>query len=102
MGGREVPRKPVEEDARFQELRTYVMQVDELGAKSIASFENEIAEKRLKMQYQKSKAIIQAINSGLSIYAAAKAANVKSSLARKNIVENAERIVSEYESRGSI
>ena len=97
-----MPRKPIEEDARFQELRTYVMQVEELGEKSIASFENEIAEKRLKMQYQKSKAIIQAIKSGLSIYAAAKAANVRSSLGRKTLVEDAHNFVNEYESRGSI
>jgi hypothetical protein len=93
-----MPRKPVADNYLYAELADYVAHVEREGSELIESLKIQIAEREAKMRYQKSKAIMHALKSGLSVYGAAKAAGIKSSAKRLNLISDAESIISECES----
>jgi hypothetical protein len=93
-----MPRKPSTDHYLYGDLEQYIIYLESNASQAIAALKNELAELQAKTEYQKAKAIMQAVKSGLSIYATAKAAGIKSSTKRLNLVENAEKVIAEYES----
>jgi hypothetical protein len=93
-----MPRKPITEHYLYSELEQYVSSVEVEGRAFVDDLKMQIVERESKMQYQKSKAIMHAIKSGLSVYGAAKAAGIKSSAKKLNVVADAEKVIAEYES----
>jgi hypothetical protein len=91
-----MPRKPIQLDERYVELALYVVSVERDAADKIASLKNEIAQIERKMLWHKSEAIMHALKSGLSVYGVAKAAGIKSSTKRKNLIEYCQENIANY------
>lgn len=91
-----MPRKPIEQDPRYVELRTYVEQVESSTLPKIADLKIQLRDAERKMRWQKSEAIMHAVKSGLSVYGAAKAAGIKSSAKRATLIADAQKAISEY------
>ena len=93
-----MPRKPITDHYLYGELSDYVSRVESEGRAFVDDLKIQIAEREAKMQYQKAKAIMHAVKSGLSVYGAAKAAGIKSSAKKLTVIADAEKVISEYES----
>jgi hypothetical protein len=91
-----MPRKPITEHPKYDELATYVGQVESAAAESIAELKKQIAQIERKTRWQKSEAILHAVKSGLSLYGAAKAAGIKSSTKRASMISDCHKYIAEY------
>lgn len=92
-----MPRTPVERNPLFVELSERLARIESANNRTIEAAENAAKKARANLRYQQAVAILQTVESGLSVYAAAKSAGMKSSLGRKNLIADCEKTVSEFE-----
>jgi len=92
-----MPRRNVENDPAFIELRDELEKLESEKLAKILPAKKHIAETEAKIEYLKSRAIVDRIKWGMSAYAAAKAAGVKSSQKRASIISDNIAIVEKWE-----
>lgn len=92
-----MPRTPVERNPLFVELSERLARIESANNRTIEAAENAAKKARANLRYQKAVAILQTVESGLSVYAAAKAAGIKSSLGRTNLIADCDLVVMKFE-----
>jgi len=97
-----MPRRPIEQHPLYIDLEQYVREREHALAKTIERSERYVEDKIRQTEYEKARAILNAVKSGLSVYGAAKSAGIKSSLAKSTLIAHCEKVVYEFEKREEV